>query len=113
VPINVAVEEPRARVVREEPDRDIIAAGVVADGHDVAEDRVQKVVRGVASTAYNSKRMSMQVNGMLFGEGSSNLVRPCRQMPAQNTHRTADCTSWDGQFDALVRPERVDAACGN
>jgi hypothetical protein len=111
VPINVAVEEPRARVVREEPDRDIITG--VADGHDVAEDRVLKVVRGVASAAYNSERMSMQVNGMLFGEGSFKSVRHCRRMPAQNTHRSTDCTSWDGQFDALIRPETVDAACGN
>jgi hypothetical protein len=42
VPINVAVEEPRARVVREEPDRDIITG--IADGYDIAEDRVLKVV---------------------------------------------------------------------
>ena len=80
MPVNVAVEEPRAGVVREEPDRDIIT--YFADAHDVAEDRVHKVVRGVTGTAYNSERMSMQVNGMLFGEGSSKLVRPCRQMPA-------------------------------
>jgi len=42
MPVNVAVEEPRARVVREEPDRDIITG--VADVHDVADDRVHKVV---------------------------------------------------------------------
>ena len=111
MPINVAVEEPRARVVREEPDRDIITGG--ADAHNIAEDRVLEVVRGVTSTPYNSERMSMQVNRMLFGEGSSKSVRPCHQIPAQNTHRSADGTSWDGQFDALVRPKTVDAACGN
>jgi hypothetical protein len=43
VPVNVAVEEPRARVVREEPDRDVIAR--VADAYDVAENGVHKVVR--------------------------------------------------------------------
>ena len=42
VPVNVAVEEPRARVVREKPDRDIITC--VADAHDVADDGVLKVV---------------------------------------------------------------------
>ena len=42
MPINVAVEEPRARVVSEESDRDIITR--VADAHDVADDRVIKVV---------------------------------------------------------------------
>jgi len=111
VPIDVAVEEPRPRVVREEPDRNIITG--VADVHDIAEDRVLKVVRGVTSTSYDSERMSMQVNRMLFGEGSSKSVRPCRKMPAQITHRSAGGTSWDGQFDALVRPKTVDAACGN
>ncbi len=110
MPIDVAVEQPRARVVREKPDGDIITG--VADAHDVAEDRVRIVVCGVTSTAHHSKRMSMQVNGMLFGEGSFKWVRPCRQMPAQKTHRSAEDTSWDGQFDALVRPETVDTACG-
>ena len=42
MPINVAVEKPRARVVGKESDRDIIAR--VADAHDVADDRVIKVV---------------------------------------------------------------------
>ena len=42
VPVNVAVEEPRTRVVREEPDRDIIAR--VADAYDVADNWVHKVV---------------------------------------------------------------------
>jgi hypothetical protein len=42
VPIDVAVEEPRARVVREEPDRDIISG--VADAHDVADNGVHEVV---------------------------------------------------------------------
>jgi hypothetical protein len=42
VPIDVAVEEPWARVVSEEPDRHIITR--VADADDVAEDRIVKVV---------------------------------------------------------------------
>jgi hypothetical protein len=42
VPVDVAVEEPRTGVVREEPDRDIIAS--VADGYDIADDWVHKVV---------------------------------------------------------------------
>jgi hypothetical protein len=66
VPVDVAVEEPRAGVVREEPDCNVITG--VADAHDIAEDRIIKVVCRVTSAAYNSKGMSMQVNGMLFGE---------------------------------------------
>ena len=42
MPVNVAVEEPRARVVREESNRDIVPK--VADAHDVADDGVHKVV---------------------------------------------------------------------
>jgi hypothetical protein len=43
MPINVAVQEPRAGVVSEESDRDIIA--VVADVHNVADDGVDIVIR--------------------------------------------------------------------
>ena len=42
VPVDVAVEEPRAGVVGIEPDRDIVARA--ADAHDVADDGVHKVV---------------------------------------------------------------------
>jgi hypothetical protein len=42
VPVNVAVEEPGARVVSKEADGDIIAS--VAHAHDVADDRVIEVV---------------------------------------------------------------------
>jgi hypothetical protein len=79
VPINVAVEEPRAWVVGEEPDRDIIIITYFTDAHDIAEDRVHEIVRGVTGAAYNGERMSMQMDGMLLGERS--LARPCRQMP--------------------------------
>lgn len=42
MPIDVAVEEPRARVVGEEADRDIIAH--IAHAHDVADNGVIEVV---------------------------------------------------------------------
>jgi hypothetical protein len=42
MPVNVAVEEPRARVVRVEPDRDIIAK--VTDAYYIADNWVHKVV---------------------------------------------------------------------
>ena len=57
MPVNVAVEEPRARVVSKEPDRDFIAR--VADAHDVADDRVIKVVRRITGTADHGERMAM------------------------------------------------------
>jgi hypothetical protein len=57
VPVNVAVEEPGARVVSEEPDRDIVAR--VAHGHDIAEDRVIEVVCRITSTTDYVERMTM------------------------------------------------------
>jgi hypothetical protein len=49
VPVDVAVEEPRARVIGEESDgNEIRFAGT--DAHDIADDRVNEVV-GVASGA--------------------------------------------------------------
>ena len=49
MPVDVAMEEPRARVIGEESDgHEIRFAG--ADAHDIADDRVDKVVR-VASGA--------------------------------------------------------------
>jgi hypothetical protein len=44
VPVDVAVEEPRARVIGEESDgHKIRFAG--ADAHDITDDRVDEVVR--------------------------------------------------------------------
>ena len=63
VPVDVAVEEPRAGVVGEEPDGDIVAHVAVA--HDVADDGVYKVVRRIAGAADDVEGMSMQVNGVL------------------------------------------------
>jgi hypothetical protein len=42
VPVIVAAEDPRARVIREEPDRDLITS--VPDAYDVADDGIFKVV---------------------------------------------------------------------
>ena len=51
VEVDVAVEEPRAGVVRPEADRDVVARGGRARVHDVAEDRVVVVVLGAARAA--------------------------------------------------------------
>ena len=44
------MEEPRARVVRKEPDCDIVP-GAVTNTHDITDDRVVEVVARVASAA--------------------------------------------------------------
>jgi hypothetical protein len=67
VPVNVAVEEPRAGVVCEEPNRDIITG--IADAHDVADDRIFIIVRVITSTADYKEIMAMYVNWMLLKSG--------------------------------------------
>ena len=64
VPIDVAVEEPRARVVSPEPERNIIGRG--AGAYDVAHDGVVEVVRRVARAADDAECMSMQVDRVLL-----------------------------------------------
>jgi len=65
MPINVAVEEPRARVVSEESDRDVIVIVYVPDAHDIADDGAVKVISLVAGAADDVERVSVQVNGVL------------------------------------------------
>ncbi len=55
--------------------------------------------------------MAMKVNGMLLEKDQSEVVRFCRQMK-RDTHRSTDSTTRNGQFNALVRIETVDAAVG-
>ena len=53
MPVDVAVEEPWARVVGEEPDGDLINCGAGANAYDVAHDGVVPVVyRAVRATDY-------------------------------------------------------------
>ena len=55
VEVDVAVEEPRARVVGLEADRNVVARGGGSRGDDVAPDRVVVVVVGGTCAAYNSE----------------------------------------------------------
>ena len=59
----MAVEEPRARVVREESDRDVITR--LAHAHDVADDGVIVVVVRATSAADHVECMSVQVDRVL------------------------------------------------
>ena len=60
----MAMEEPRAWVVGEEPDRDVIAC--VTDVHDVADDGIHKVVRRVSGAADYVEIVSVQMNRVLL-----------------------------------------------
>ena len=63
MPIDVAVQEPRARIVREESDRDIIPR--ISHAHDVADDRVVVVVSRISSAADHVEVVPMQVDRVL------------------------------------------------
>jgi len=63
VPVDVTVEEPWARVVRLEPDRDIIASS--SDAHNITDDGVIIVVGLVARATDNVERVAVQVHGVL------------------------------------------------
>ena len=82
VPINVTVEEPRARVVRLEPDRDIIA--ISSDAHNVTDDWVNIVVGVVARAADNVECVAVQVDGVL--QTNYAAVRS-RLLDLENLHR--------------------------
>jgi hypothetical protein len=63
MPIDVAVEEPWARVVGEESNRDVISW--VANAHDVAYDGVDVIVRRTTGTPDHVERVTMQVDRVL------------------------------------------------
>ena len=63
VPIDVAVQEPRAKIVSEESDRHIIPC--ISHAHDIADDRVVIVVSRTSSTADHVEVVPMQVDRML------------------------------------------------
>jgi len=92
VPINVAVEEPRARVVSHEPDRDTIVSA--ADAYDIADDRILEVVCRTSRTTNDVKGMPMQVE----------RVRPAGVK--------ASSTTREDNFNALISPDWVDASVG-
>ena len=53
--------------------------------------------------------MTVNVNGMLIAEGS---IQSGEALTTWDTHRSADGTTRNGQFNTLVRRETVDAAFG-
>ena len=63
VPIDVAVQEPRARVVSEESDCDIIPG--ISHAHDIADDRVNIVESRISSAADHVEVVAVQMDRML------------------------------------------------
>ena len=72
MPIDVAVKEPRPRVVSLEPDRDIIIR--VAEADNVAHDRVVVVVRRASRAADDVEDVSVQVDRVLITQRRSTTI---------------------------------------
>jgi hypothetical protein len=107
VPINVAVEEPRARIVSDESDSDLIAR--LPDAHDVADNGVVKVISIAASTADDVEGVPVQVNGVL------EWVPPTVSIPPGDsatcaTYRSTESASGYGDFNAFSPLKTVDGA---
>ena len=62
------MKKPRARVVGEEPNRDVVTVVASAHAYDVADDWVDIVVCRVPRTAHDMEGMPMQVNWVLICE---------------------------------------------
>lgn len=63
MPVNVAVEEPRTRIICAEPERHIVSC--IANADDVTSNRVGVVVRRAASHTDNIEVMTVQMEGVL------------------------------------------------
>jgi hypothetical protein len=109
VPVDVAVEEPGARVVGKEPNCDYIPG--VTHTYDIPDNGVVKIVGGVASAANYMEAVPVQMNRMLLREATAINITLSWQQSA-NTHRPTNDTPRNGQLDTLVRIETIDAACG-
>lgn len=72
----MAVEEPRARVVGPEPDRDIVIEHTGAD--HIANNRVIPVISRVASTTYNPEVMLYQNNCKSKALQQIQTLTPCK-----------------------------------
>jgi hypothetical protein len=109
VPVDVAVEEPRARVVRKEPNCDHIPS--VTHTYDISDNRVVKVVGGVTSAADHMEAVPVQMDRVLLREATAiNLTLFQKQYGS--AHRSTNDASRDGQLNTLVWIKTVDAARG-
>ena len=115
VPIDVAVKEPRPRIVSLESDRDIIIREAEAD--HVAHDGVVVVVRRATRAADDVEDMSVQVDWVLMKKeqthGDQHSWHGRRRL---QTHRSAggsaSSTTRKRYFNALISPESVDTSVG-
>lgn len=64
MPVNVAMKEPWARIIRLEPERHVVR--VRTDIDRVSSDRINVIVRGTARDADNIECVAVQMERMLL-----------------------------------------------
>jgi len=104
------MEEPRSRIVGEEPDSDLIIT-TITNRHHISDDRVVEVVGSTIGAADYMKTVPMQMNRvLLMGVTSINFMILERRFGV--TYWAARGPSGNYQLNALVRIETIDAALG-
>jgi len=68
VPVDVAVEEPGAGVVRKEPNRDNVPG--ITHTHDISNNRVVKIVGCITCAADHMEIVPVQMNRVLLWEAT-------------------------------------------
>lgn len=63
MPVNMTMQEPRARVVSNEAERNVVVG--TSDVHHITTDGVGVIVRRASSNAYDVKGVSVEMEGML------------------------------------------------
>jgi hypothetical protein len=104
------MEEPRSRVVREEPDGDFIIS-TITNRHHISDNRVVEVVGRTIGAADYVEIVPVQMNGVLFMEATG-LNFMILELRFGVTHWAASRTTRNCQLNALVRIETIDAAFG-
>ena len=112
MPVDVAVEEPGSVVVRKEANRDIVPVGTIANAHNISDNRVSVVVDFTPSAADHMKGVPVQVNRVLL-RGSNHHQFDDGLSAVANTHGSTNSTRGNGQLNALICFETIDAACRN
>ena len=105
------MEEPRSRIVREEPDGDFIIS-TITNRHHISDNGVVEVVGRTIGAADYVEIVPVQMNGVLFAEVASLNFMILKKLRFGVTHWAASRTTRNCQLNALVRLETIDAAFG-
>lgn len=106
MPIDMAVEEPRPRVISNKTNRDFISRTANADY--VTHYRVVIVIGTVPCTANDVESMAMKMDRML-----STGVEQLECQNGAQTHRTATRSSRNGQLHHVTVAKSIDTSSRN